>query len=92
VPSQFLCRGFFPAHQNWHATALIVGCRQKDKKAVVNFVDASTCFCAMYCNVPRIVPSAVTALFIVGSCDSRMTGDTSCISFAEPKSSSFVPD
>ena len=52
----------------------------------------STCSGAMYCNVPRIVPSAVTALFIVGSCEAGVTGATSCASFAKPKSSSFVPD
>jgi hypothetical protein len=30
------------------------------------------------CNVPRIVPSAVTALFIVGSCEAGVTGAASC--------------
>jgi len=61
-------------------------------RASISFCLPSICSGAMYCNVPRIVPSAVAALFIVGSCDSGMTGDTSCFSFAKPKSNSFVPD
>ena len=49
----------------------------------------SSCSGAMYCIVPRIVPGTVSGLSCVVSADSVDTGDT--LSFARPKSSSFVP-
>jgi len=46
----------------------------------------------MYCDVPRIVPSAVGLWLSIGSCDIGMlAGAASCLSSAKPKSSSFTP-
>ena len=46
----------------------------------------------MYCSVPRIVPCIVTGVIPVGAIERPDAATTACVTFVNPKSSSFAPD